>query len=104
MDRGDEIAAASPPLAAIATRREMARRFAGQMFGERYLADTTPARRVVHDLDMENRAPYACQIDSIIAARAAQPFETITTARAAGFVDCPWCIGRPGEHRIERVR
>ena len=73
----------------------MARRFSGQMFGERYLANTDPARREVHDLDMENRQHYACQVDKIIAAGSAQPFETITAARLAGFADCPWCLGGP---------
>lgn len=72
----------------------MARRYTGPMSGERYLANLDPAKREVHDLDLENRQHYACQIDTILAARAAQPFETITSARIAGFVDCPWCLGR----------
>lgn len=72
----------------------MARRYIGQMFGERYLANTDPVKREVHDLDLEHREPYACQIDSIIAAKRAQPFETISSARLAGFGDCPWCMGR----------
>lgn len=81
----------------------MARRYTGPMFGERYLANKNPAKREVHDLDMENRQPYGCQIDAIMAAKAAQPFETITSARLAGFVDCPWCVGRAAREYEERT-
>jgi len=43
----------------------MARRYRGNMNGERYLANTSPSKLEVHDLDNEKTN---CQIDEIIRA------------------------------------
>ena len=46
----------------------MARRYTGRMSGERYLANASPSKMEVHDLDNEKTAKNECQIDEIIAA------------------------------------
>ena len=80
----------------------MARRFSGNMRGERYLANTSASKREVHDLDSENTAAYACQIDEIISGGNDRPFDTLTEARAAGFHNCAWCLSavRPANGTI----
>lgn len=59
----------------------MARRNSGNMSGERYLANASPSKREVHDLDYE-RAP--CQIDEIIAAGHDRPQNSLAGAQADG--------------------
>ena len=61
------------------------RRFDGKMNGEQYLADTSPGKREVHDLDPEMEE---CHIDDIVSAGNAEPFRSQSDANAAGFDDC----------------
>ena len=68
----------------------MARRRAGHMNGERYLANTSPSKREVHDLDNER---VSCQIDEIIRAGHDKPYISIDTARRDGYDNCAYCIG-----------
>ena len=76
------------------------RRFDGKMNGERYLADTSPGKREVHDLDPEMEE---CHIDDIISAGNAEPFRSQSDAKAAGFDDCQYCIG-PIQQVRERLQ
>ena len=66
----------------------MARRFRGNMSGERYCGNSSSNE--VHDLDHEQPN---CQIDEIIAAGHDRPFYTLAAAHAAGYDhDCDWCL------------
>ena len=58
------------------------------MNGERYLANSNT--REVHDLDSETRL---CQIDEIINARHDYPYTNLSTAHAAGYDNCAYCLG-----------
>ena len=69
----------------------MSRRFTGHMNGERYLADTSPLKREVHDLDQETSQ---CQIDEIIRAAHNKLYHTASQARADGFRNCAYCLGQ----------
>jgi hypothetical protein len=60
------------------------------MRGERYLANTSPSKLEVHDLDNEQTL---CQIDEIIAAGHDRPYDSLPAARAAGFDNCAYCLG-----------
>lgn len=64
------------------------RRYRGNMNGERYLGNVNEME--VHDLDNETAQ---CQIDEIIAAKHDRPYNSLITARSAGFDNCHWCIG-----------
>lgn len=66
------------------------RRWTGHMRGERYLANTSPSKLEVHDLDNEQTR---CQINEIIAAGHDRPYDSLSTARAAGFDNCAHCLG-----------
>lgn len=68
----------------------MARRHTGHMNGERYLANASPTKMEVHDLDSEKSQ---CQIDEIIAAGNDRPFTSLDAARAKGYDNCAYCIG-----------
>jgi hypothetical protein len=68
----------------------MARRYTGKMNGEQYLANTSPSKMEVHDLDNEKSQ---CQIDEIIRAGHERPYTTLSAAHAAGFDNCAYCIG-----------
>lgn len=68
----------------------MTRRYSGNMNGERYLANTSPSKREVHDLDNEKTN---CQIDAIIRAGHDKPYTTLGAAHAAGYDNCAYCIG-----------
>lgn len=61
------------------------------MRGEQYLANTDPNNKVVHDLDPEM---VECQIDKIIESGRDQPFASQSDAKAAGYENCKYCIGR----------
>ena len=65
----------------------MARRWKGNMNGERYCANK--AKKEVHDLDNEKTN---CQIDEIIRAGNDRPFNTLSEAHNAGYDDCHWCL------------
>ena len=67
----------------------MTRRYKGNMSGEQYLANTSPSKREVHDLDNENTN---CQIDEIIRAGNDQPFTSLAAAKAAGYDPCFYCL------------
>ena len=66
----------------------MARRWTGNMQGERYLGNTST--KEVHDLDSEKTN---CQIDEVIAAGHDKPFNTLPAAHAAGYDNCAYCLG-----------
>lgn len=66
----------------------MARRYTGNMNGERYCGNSN--KMEVHDLDRENSN---CQIDEIIQARNDRPFTTLAAADRAGYDNCHWCLG-----------
>lgn len=66
----------------------MARRYTGNMNGERYLGNTT--KDEVHDLDNEQTN---CQIDEIIDAGHDRPFNSLQGAHGAGFDNCHYCLG-----------
>ncbi|MHB1327681.1 MAG: hypothetical protein ACYC2K_05705 [Gemmatimonadales bacterium] len=68
----------------------MARRYTGNMNGERFLANTSPSKKEVHDLDNEKSQ---CQIDEIIRAGHDRPYSSLAAAHAAGFDNCGYCIG-----------
>jgi hypothetical protein len=68
----------------------MARRWTGQMKGERYLANTSPTKREVHDLDAERNQ---CQIDDIIRAGNDKPYSTLDAAYRDGYDNCAYCLG-----------
>lgn len=68
----------------------MARRWKGNMNGERYLANASPTKREVHDLDNEKTQ---CQIDEIIAAGNDRPCLSLDAAHRAGYDNCHWCLG-----------
>lgn len=69
----------------------MARRYNGRMFGQQFLANASPSKREVHDLDNERAQ---CQIDEIIRAGNERPYTTLQAARAEGYDNCAYCIGR----------
>ena len=68
----------------------MTRRFSGHMNGERFLANTSPTKLEVHDLDNEKPS---CQIDEIIEAAHDKPYTSWEKARQNGFDNCAYCIG-----------
>ena len=70
----------------------MARRYSGNMNGERYLANASQSKREVHDLDNENTN---CQIDEIIRAGNDRPYNSLVAARRDGYDNCAYCIGGP---------
>ena len=68
----------------------MTKRYIGNMNGERYLANTSPSKREVHDLD--NEKPN-CQIDEIIRAGNNKPYTSLAVAHRDGYDNCAYCIG-----------
>lgn len=68
----------------------MTRRYGHPLNGARYCGNTNPSSLEVHDLDSEKTQ---CQIDEIITAGHAKPFDTLEAAHAEGFDNCHWCIG-----------
>ena len=68
----------------------MARRYKGNMNGERYLANTSPSKKEVHDLDNEKTN---CHIDEIIKAGHDKPYNSLDAARKDGYDNCAYCIG-----------
>jgi len=69
---------------------QMARRNKGDMKGERYLANTSPSKKEVHDLDNEKSN---CQIDEIIMAGHDKPYSSLEAAHKDGYDNCAYCIG-----------
>jgi len=68
----------------------MARRRTGNMNGERYLANASPSKREVHDLDQETSNG---QIDESIRAGNDRPYNSLQAANSAGYDNCAYCIG-----------
>ena len=68
----------------------MARRYTGNLNGEKYLGNVT--NEEVHNLDNEDRNANGCQIDEIIAAGHARPYLSLAAAYAAGFDLCEKCL------------
>lgn len=68
----------------------MARRYTGNMNGERFLANTSSSKKEVHDLDNEKKSQ--CQIDEIIRAGHDKPYNSLAAARADGYDPCDHCL------------
>ena len=68
----------------------MARRQGHPLYGTRYCANTSPTKKEVHDLDNEKAQ---CQIDEIIAAGNAKPYDSLDDAHRDGYDNGHWCIG-----------
>jgi len=68
----------------------MARRYGPPLNGARYCANRNPSKMEVHDLDNERTQ---CQIDEIIRAGHAVPFDNLQAAHNRGFDNCAYCIG-----------
>jgi hypothetical protein len=66
------------------------RRNTGNMNGERYLANESPSKKEVHDLDNEQ---VNCQIDEIIKAGNDKPYNSQSAANSAGYDNCAHCLG-----------
>lgn len=66
------------------------RRYTGNMNGERYLANTSPTKKEIHDLDQEKTE---CQIDEIIKAGHDKPYTSQAAANNAGYDNCAHCLG-----------
>jgi len=66
----------------------VSRKYKGSLNGERYVANASPYKREVHDLDNENRN---CMIDEIIRSRHDKPYRTLAEARRDDFPHCPFC-------------
>jgi hypothetical protein len=71
----------------------MARRYKGNMNGERYLANKSPSKKEVHDLDNEKTGTNQCQIDEIIRAGNDKPYNSHAAAKADGYDNCAYCLG-----------
>lgn len=71
----------------------MARRYTGNMNGERYLANTSPSKKEVHDLDNEKTGANQCQINEIISAGHDKPYNSQAAANSGGYDNCAYCIG-----------
>jgi len=67
----------------------MARRYTGNMNGERYLANKSASKKEVHDLDNEKTT---CQIDEIIKAGHDKPYTSLSAAHSDGYDDCAKCL------------
>ncbi len=68
----------------------MARRYIGNMRGERFLGNFNSLE--VHDLDNEDTAANGCQINEIIAAGNDRPFTSLSSANNAGLDNCAKCL------------
>lgn len=58
--------------------------------GARFCANKSSSKKEVHDLDNEKTN---CQINEIIRAGHAVPYNSLDAARVAGYDNCRWCIG-----------
>lgn len=71
----------------------MARSYKCKMNGERYLANKSPSKKEMHDLDNEKTGANECQIDEIINAKNDKPYDSNAAAIREGYDNCQWCIG-----------
>lgn len=62
------------------------------MKGERFLANTNPTKKEVHDLDNEDTSGNGCQINEIIKAGHDKPYISLDAAHADGFDNCAKCL------------
>jgi len=67
----------------------MPRKYKGNLNGEQYVANTSPYKREVHDLDNESRN---CQIDEIIRAGQDKPYRSVSDAAQEDFGRCAYCL------------
>jgi hypothetical protein len=63
------------------------------MNGEQYLANKSPSKKEVHDLDNEKTGANQCQINEIIKAGNDKPYTSLLAAKAAGYDNCAHCLG-----------
>ena len=63
------------------------------MNGEQYLANKSPSKREVHDLDNEKTGSNQCQINEIIAAGNDKPYNSLSSATSDGYDKCHHCLG-----------
>lgn len=68
----------------------MGRRHGYPLNGSRFCGNSSPSKKEVHDLD--NEKPV-CQIDEIIRAGHAVPFNSLDDAHRQGYDNCAYCIG-----------
>jgi len=66
----------------------MTRRIEPPLYGAKYCGNK--AKKEVHDLDNEKTQ---CQIDEIIRAGHATPYDTLDSAHRDGYDNCAYCIG-----------
>ena len=71
----------------------MSRKYKGNMNGQRYVANTSPYKREVHDLDNESRN---CLVDEVIRAGQDKPYESLTDAKREDFGTCAYCVEGSG--------
>jgi hypothetical protein len=71
----------------------VARKYKGNMNGQKYVANTSPYKREVHDLDNENRN---CLVDEIIRSGQDKPYTSLDEARQDDFGVCSFCSGSYG--------
>jgi hypothetical protein len=67
----------------------MPRKYKGNLNGQQFVANTSPYKREVHDLDNESRN---CQIDEIIRAGQDKPYTSIAEAAREDFGRCTYCL------------
>lgn len=67
----------------------MPRKYKGNLNGQKYVANTSPYRREVHDLDNESRN---CLIDEIIRAGQDKPYSSLSEATGDDFGRCAYCL------------
>jgi hypothetical protein len=60
------------------------------MNNEQFLANKSPSKKEVHDLDKETTN---CQVDAIIKAGHAKGYWTLAAAKADGYDNCAYCLG-----------
>jgi hypothetical protein len=68
----------------------VARKYKGNLNGQRYVANMSPWKREVHDLDNENRN---CLIDEIIRSGQDKPYSSLSDARHDDYNICGFCSG-----------
>jgi hypothetical protein len=62
------------------------------MNGERFLANTNPLKKEVHDLDNEDTSANGCQINEIIKAGHDKPYNSLEAAHVDGYDNCAKCL------------
>ncbi len=71
------------------------RRQGAPTYGRRFVGNTNPDKKEVHDLDNEKTGENECQINEIIAANHAKIFnpDTLQQAHNEVYDNCAHCIG-----------